>query len=41
VIADAVVALLGVLAILYGLATPPFAGWREKTDNAYVRGASR
>ena len=38
VIAIAGVALLGVLAILYAWRLPPFAGFREKTDNAYVRG---
>ena len=38
VIAIAAVALLGVLAILYAWRLPPFAGLREKTDNAYVRG---
>jgi multidrug resistance efflux pump len=38
VIAIAVVALLGVLTILYAWRLPPFAGFREKTDNAYVRG---
>ena len=38
VIAIAVVSLLGVLAILYAWRLPPFAGVREKTDNAYVRG---
>jgi multidrug resistance efflux pump len=36
--AIAAVALLGVLAILYAWRLPPFAGAREKTDNAYVRG---
>jgi multidrug resistance efflux pump len=38
VLAIAGVALLGVLAILYAWRLPPFAGFREKTDNAYVRG---
>ena len=38
VFAIASVALLGVLAILYAWRLPPFAGVREKTDNAYVRG---
>jgi multidrug resistance efflux pump len=38
VVAIAGVALLGVLAILYAWRLPPFAGVREKTDNAYVRG---
>jgi multidrug resistance efflux pump len=32
------VALCAVLAILYAWRLPPFAGWSEKTDNAYVRG---
>jgi len=38
VLAIAAVALLGVFAILYAWRLPPFAGLREKTDNAYVRG---
>ena len=38
IIAIAVVGVLGVLAILYAWRLPPFAGVREKTDNAYVRG---
>ena len=33
-----VLALLGVLAILYAWQLPPFAGWSQSTDNAYVRG---
>ncbi len=33
-----VLAVLAVLAILYAWRLPPFAGWSEKTDNAYVRG---
>lgn len=32
------VALLAILAILYAWKLPPFAGWSESTDNAYVRG---
>jgi multidrug resistance efflux pump len=32
------VAVLGLLAILYAWRLPPFAGVREDTDNAYVRG---
>ena len=32
------VALCAILAILYAWQLPPFAGWAEKTDNAYVRG---
>ncbi|QGP81198.1 HlyD family secretion protein [Sphingobium sp. CAP-1] len=38
VIAIIVVALLAVAAILYAWQLPPFAGWSEQTDNAYVRG---
>ena len=38
VIAIATVTLLGVLAILYAWRLPPFSGFYEKTDNAYVRG---
>jgi multidrug resistance efflux pump len=33
-----VIAVLAVLAILYAWRLPPFAGLREDTDNAYVRG---
>lgn len=33
-----VIALIAVLAILYAWRLPPFAGLREGTDNAYVRG---
>jgi multidrug resistance efflux pump len=32
------VAICAILAILYAWELPPFAGWSEKTDNAYVRG---
>jgi multidrug resistance efflux pump len=32
------VAVLAILAILYAWNLPPFSGWSEKTDNAYVRG---
>jgi multidrug resistance efflux pump len=32
------VALCAILTILYAWQLPPFAGWSEKTDNAYVRG---
>uniref|UniRef100_UPI000A8A5CFE HlyD family secretion protein n=1 Tax=Sphingobium phenoxybenzoativorans TaxID=1592790 RepID=UPI000A8A5CFE len=32
------IALVAVLAILYAWQLPPFSGWAEKTDNAYVRG---
>ncbi len=38
IIGIASVALIGVLAILYAWRLPPFAGVREETDNAYVRG---
>jgi multidrug resistance efflux pump len=38
VIAIVVVAVLGVLAILYAWRLWPFSGVREQTDNAYVRG---
>jgi multidrug resistance efflux pump len=31
-------AVCAILAILYAWRLPPFAGWSEKTDNAYVRG---
>jgi len=31
-------ALAAVLAILYAWGLPPFAGWSQQTDNAYVRG---
>ncbi len=37
-IAIAAIALVAVLAILYAWKLPPFAGWAETTDNAYVRG---
>lgn len=38
IIVIVVVAVVAVLAILYAWRLPPFAGWTEKTDNAYVRG---
>ncbi|MBY8822467.1 HlyD family secretion protein [Sphingomonas colocasiae] len=38
VIAIVGIAVLAVLAILYAWQLPPFAGYAEKTDNAYVRG---
>lgn len=38
VVAIVVLAVMGILAILYAWGLPPFAGWSEKTDNAYVRG---
>jgi multidrug resistance efflux pump len=37
-IAIAAIALAAVMAILYAWRLPPFAGWSEETDNAYVRG---
>ncbi len=33
-----VIAVSAILAILYAWRLPPFAGWSERTDNAYVRG---
>jgi multidrug resistance efflux pump len=33
-----VAAVLAILTILYAWRLPPFAGWSERTDNAYVRG---
>jgi len=38
VIAIAMIAAVAVLAILYAWQLPPFAGFSEQTDNAYVRG---
>ena len=38
IVAIVVVAIIAILAILYAWRLPPFAGWSEKTDNAYVRG---
>jgi multidrug resistance efflux pump len=38
VLAIIVLALCAVVAILYAWRLPPFAGWSERTDNAYVRG---
>ncbi|HEX7782393.1 MAG TPA: HlyD family secretion protein [Sphingobium sp.] len=38
VIAIVAIAVLAILAILYAWQLPPFSGWAEKTDNAYVRG---
>jgi multidrug resistance efflux pump len=38
VVSIAGVGMLGLLAILYAWRLPPFAGVREETDNAYVRG---
>jgi multidrug resistance efflux pump len=38
IIAIAVIALLAILAVLYAWRLPPFAGFNEATDNAYIRG---
>jgi multidrug resistance efflux pump len=38
VLSIAGIGVLGLLAILYAWRLPPFAGLREETDNAYVRG---
>ncbi|WP_336965980.1 HlyD family secretion protein [Sphingobium aquiterrae] len=38
VVAIGVLAVIAVLAILYAWRLPPFAGLKEATDNAYVRG---
>ncbi|MBO9581133.1 MAG: HlyD family secretion protein [Sphingobium sp.] len=38
IIAIGAIALAAVLSILYAWHLPPFAGWSEETDNAYVRG---
>lgn len=38
VIVIATIAVAAALAILYAWQLPPFAGWSEGTDNAYVRG---
>ena len=38
ILAIAGIALIAVLAILYAWKLPPFSGWSESTDNAYVRG---
>ncbi len=38
VIAIVAVSVLAILAILYAWNLPPFSGWSEETDNAYVRG---
>lgn len=38
VIAIIAIALAAITAILYAWQLPPFAGWSEQTDNAYVRG---
>lgn len=38
IISIVVIALLAILAVLYAWRLPPFAGFNEATDNAYVRG---
>ena len=38
VIAIVAIAVAAVLTILYAWNLPPFSGWSEETDNAYVRG---
>jgi len=38
VAAIVLLAVLAVLAILYAWQLPPFSGWSQSTDNAYVRG---
>jgi multidrug resistance efflux pump len=38
VIVIVVAAIVAILTILYAWRLPPFAGWSERTDNAYVRG---
>ena len=38
VIAIIVIGIVAVLAILYAWQLPPFAGWAQETDDAYVRG---
>lgn len=38
ILAIAAIALVAALAILYAWKLPPFSGWSESTDNAYVRG---
>ncbi len=38
IIAIVAIAIAAVLAILYAWQLPPFSGWSEETDNAYVRG---
>ncbi|PNQ02337.1 HlyD family secretion protein [Sphingobium fuliginis] len=37
-VAIGALALAGIVAILYAWRLPPFDGWAEDTDNAYVRG---
>jgi multidrug resistance efflux pump len=38
VLAIIAIGIAAVLAILYAWQLPPFAGWSQETDNAYVRG---
>ena len=38
IVAIIAIGVAGVLAILYAWQLPPFAGWYQETDNAYVRG---
>jgi len=38
VVAIIMIGIAAVLAILYAWQLPPFAGWSQETDNAYVRG---
>jgi multidrug resistance efflux pump len=38
IVAIVVIGAVAVLAILYAWQLPPFAGWSQETDNAYVRG---
>ncbi|MBB4860416.1 multidrug resistance efflux pump [Novosphingobium chloroacetimidivorans] len=38
IVAIVVIGIAAVLAILYAWQLPPFAGWAQETDNAYVRG---
>ena len=38
IVAIIAIGIAGVLAILYAWQLPPFAGWYQETDNAYVRG---
>ena len=38
IVAILVTGIAAVLAILYAWQLPPFAGWAQETDNAYVRG---
>jgi multidrug resistance efflux pump len=38
IVAIVVIGIAAVLAILFAWQLPPFAGWSQETDNAYVRG---